>query len=67
MGAVPALLRAWPEAQVLLHEDEAPFLLGPQQYLPPGSTALRVQQALGALPRQFVKVWACRRAWRAAA
>ena len=47
--------QAFPEAPVIFHSHEAPFLLGDKEYLPPDSTALRALRALGIAPAQRVK------------
>lgn len=57
VGALPALLRAHPDAAVVVHEREAPFLTGEAQYpyMPPGSVAQRVLLAIGIVPSKFVQ------------
>lgn len=55
MGALPLLLGAYPEARVVFHEYEAPFLVGSQHFVRPGSLAARVLRWAGLLGEQPVK------------
>ncbi|PRW20529.1 tyrosine-specific transport -like [Chlorella sorokiniana] len=56
VGALPQLLQAYPDTPVIFHSLEAPFLLGDEEYLPPGSPVLRLLRALGITPAHRVKV-----------
>ena len=47
VGALPALQQAFPGTPIVLHADEAPFLLGHEQYVPPGSAVLAALRAVG--------------------
>lgn len=47
--------QAFPDAPVIFHSHEAPFLLGAEEYLSSGSPVQRALQALGIVPRRFVK------------
>lgn len=47
IGALPKLLEAFPDVTVVVHANEAPFLTGAAQYLPPGSPTLRLWRLTG--------------------
>lgn len=47
--------QAFPDTPIIFHSLEAPFLLGDEQYLPPGSLALSVLRTLGIAPAHPVK------------
>ncbi len=55
-GALPQLLQAYPSAEVVIHDKEAPFLAGSETYYPAGSLVVRAAQVLGVAPRQQVQV-----------
>lgn len=56
VGGLAKLLDAYPAAKVVIHESEAPFLIGGQLWAPPfwardgGSPGLRLAQLLGFMP-----------------
>ncbi len=63
MGALPLLLEAYPEVPLVLHANEAPFLTGAADYLPPGSPTLRLWRLTGLDWPELLQVGAPGRWW----
>ncbi|PSC69117.1 MBL fold metallo-hydrolase [Micractinium conductrix] len=57
-GALPLLLEFFPDAPLIVHAREAPFLRGKAEYVPPGSLLPRVMRAVGVAPSMPLQTWA---------
>ncbi|KAL4854628.1 putative metallo-hydrolase YflN [Chlorella vulgaris] len=59
IGALPLLLAAYPEVQIVFHENEAPLLVGDEHLVAPGSVAARILRWVGMLGEQPIKASCC--------
>lgn len=56
VGALPQLLQAYPDAPVVAHAGEAPFLTGQKHYAPPTGLGARLARWAGIAPEAPVQV-----------